>query len=246
MFLSISKYLVEFFRGNPADFQFWLHHIERRVYPCGKHSLRQGCLRISDFRCSEAFPHKTAPRLQRKYRPEADQQSPAPLQGRHRRAPAPLEFHEDRASRQGGSSGCSRPSRPKPLHQVYSAGYMDHLFYTGDIPAAVNPQDSGGVFGTCFWGKHQRRDGIAGGRNPNCGDGNIFVGPHRSHGNQLLFGQHIILGRTFQMLFSEFYAVGRRKLCLASDRQPLVSAVVCGGWCFHQWRLCCLACKVVV
>ena len=28
MFLSISKYLVEFFRGNPADFQFWLYHIE--------------------------------------------------------------------------------------------------------------------------------------------------------------------------------------------------------------------------
>ena len=28
MFLSISECLVEFFRGNPADFQFWLHHIE--------------------------------------------------------------------------------------------------------------------------------------------------------------------------------------------------------------------------
>ena len=135
-----------------------------------------------------------------------------------------MGFRGDRASRQGDSSGCSRPSRPKPLHQAYSAGYMDHLFYTGDIPAAVNPQNSGGVLRARFWGKHQRRDGIAGGRNPNCGDENIFVRLYGSHGNQLLFGQHIILGRTFQVLFSEFYAGGRRKLCLASDRQPLLSA----------------------
>lgn len=101
---------------------------------------------------------------------------------------------------------------------------MDHFLHTGNIPATVNPQDSGGVLRTRFWGKHQRRDGTAGGGNPNCGDGNIFVGLHRPHGNQLLFGQHIILGRTFQVLFSEFYAGGRRKLCLAVDRQPLLSA----------------------
>lgn len=48
--------------------------------------------------------------------------------------------------------------RAELFDKVYRTGRMNHFLHSRNVPAAVNPQDTDGVFRARLRGKHQRRD----------------------------------------------------------------------------------------